>query len=150
MKKNIKKEPGRRELVIEVKFVKYFNDTTATMPEEAMATIKTFLKNFPDSRLILICGGMNKGLQYNDLARIIKERVDEVILLPGTASDKIEACLSNYERIHKVSTMQEAVKTAQKLAKKDDVVILSPGATSFNLFKNEFDRGNQFVKALKK
>jgi len=46
--------------------------------------------------------------------------------------------------------MKEAVKKASSLAQKGDIVLLSPGAASFNLFENEFDRGNQFVKAVKK
>lgn len=146
--KSFKGVPSRQEFIKEIGGVKYFNDTAATMPEAAIVAIKTFLEKFPDSRLILICGGMDKGLQYHELARIIKERVDELIMLPGTGSDKIEAGLSNYERVHKVMSMQSAVKTAQKLSEKGDVIILSPGAASFNLFKNEFDRGKQFIDAV--
>jgi len=147
--KTFKGVASRQEFIKEVGGVKYFNDTTATMPDAAIIAINTFLENFPDSRLILICGGMNKGLKYAELAKIIRERVDEVIMLPGTASDKIKEGLGGYTRMHDVSSMQEAVKTAKKLAKKGDVVILSPAGSSFNLFKNEFDRGNQFVKCVK-
>jgi len=147
--KTFKGVSSRQEFIKEVGGVKYFNDTTATMPDAAIIAINTFLENFPDSRLILICGGMNKGLKYAELAKIIRERVDEVIMLPGTASDKIKEGLGGYTRMHDVSSMQEAVKTAKKLAKKGDVVILSPAGSSFNLFKNEFDRGNQFVKCVK-
>ncbi len=60
--------------------------------------------------MILICGGQNKGLKYNEFAKIIKERVDEIIMLPGTASDKIKEGLGDYTRMHEVSSMQEAVK----------------------------------------
>lgn len=148
--KDFKGVPNRQEYVREASGVKFFNDTTATMPEAAIAAINTFLERFPDSRLILICGGQNKGLKYDALAKLIKERVDEVIMLPGTASDKIKKGLINYIRTHEVSSMQEAVKKAKELSERGDVVILSPGATSFNLFKNEFDRGKQFVEAVKK
>ncbi len=147
--KTFKGVSSRQEFVREVNGIKYFNDTTATMPDATIIAINTFLENFPNSRLILICGGQNKELKYNDLARIIGERVDEVVMLPGTASDKIKDGLGNYTRIHNVFTMQEAVKTSKKLAKKGDIVILSPAAASFNIFKNEFDRGNQFVKFVK-
>ena len=138
-----------KEFVGEVNGVKYFNDTTATMPEAAITAINVFLENFPDSRLLLICGGQSKGLKYNELAKIIRERVDEVVMLPGTASDKIKEDLKNYTRIHEVRSMQEAVKTAKKLSRRGDVVVLSPAAASFNIFKDEFDRGEQFVKAVK-
>jgi len=152
IEKSLKKFTGvesRQEFIREVNGVKYFNDTTATMPEAAITAIETFLENFPDSRLILICGGMDKGLKYNELAKVIRERVDEVIMLPGSASDKIKEGLRDYTRIHGVASMQEAVKKAKKLSQKGDIVILSPAAASFNLFKNEFDRGKQFVDAVK-
>ncbi len=147
--KTFKGVKSRQQFIKEVNGVKYFNDTTATMPEATVTAIRVFLENFPDSRIILICGGQNKGLKYGELAKLIRERVDEIIMLPGTASDKIKEALRDYTKIHEVYSMQEAVKTAKKLSKKKDVVLLSPAAASFNLFKNEFDRGDQFVKALK-
>ena len=57
--------------------------------------------------------------------------MDKVIMLPGTASDKIKESLSDYTRIHEVSSMQEAVKKAKELSKKGDLVILSPGSRKF-------------------
>lgn len=147
--KTFKGVHSRQELVGEINGVKYINDTTATMPDATTMAINTFLEDFPDSRLILICGGVDKGLRYDNLSKLIGERVDEVFMLPGTASDKIKEGLGNYTRVHDIPSMQEAVKQAKKLAKKGDVVILSPAAASFNLFKNEFDRGDQFVKAVK-
>jgi len=147
--KTFKGVPNRQEFIKEINGVKYFNDTTATMPEATITAVQAFLENFPDSRLLLICGGMDKGLKYKKLAKIIRERIDELIVLPGTASDKIKQAIRDYTRMHEVSSMREAVKIAKKLAKKNDVVVLSPAAASFNLFKNEFDRGSQFVKAVK-
>jgi len=148
--KGFKGVPHRQEFIKEVRGVKYYNDTTATMPDAVIIAVHAFLDNFPDSRLILICGGQNKGLKYAEMTRIIKERVDEIVLLPGTASDDIRKGLGSYTRVHEVSSMQEAVKKSKEVANKGDVVILSPGAASFNLFKNEFDRGAQFVEAVKK
>lgn len=148
--KSFKGVPHRQEFIKEINGVKYFNDTTATMPEATINAINSFSKNFPDSKLILICGGMNKGLRYSELARVIREKVDELIMLPGTASDKIKENLRDYTRLQNASSMQEAVKKAKGLAQKGDIIILSPGATSFNLFKNEFDRGNQFADLVKK
>jgi len=147
---NFKGIPSRQEFIREVNGVKYFNDTTSTMPDATIAASRVFLENFPNSRLILICGGQNKGLEYNELAKIIRERIDELIMLPGTASDKIKEELRDYTRTHEVFSMQKAVKKAKELSRKGDIVILSPGAASFNLFKNEFDRGKQFVQAVKK
>lgn len=148
--KTFKGVPNRQELVAEIKSVKYFNDTTATMPEAVVQAINSFSENFPSANLIFICGGQNKGLDYYGLATAIKSRVGELILLPGTASEKIKELLLNYKKIHKVFSMEQAVKKAKSLAKKGDAVVLSPGAASFNLFKNEFDRGDQFKKFVKK
>ncbi len=153
IKKSLKTFKGvhsRQEFIKEIKGAKYFNDTTATMPEAVIAAIKSFSENFPKAKLIFISGGENKGLDYSGMAKEIKDRVGELIMLPGTASDKIKQKLQNYKNIHEVSSMEEAVGKAKELAKPGDVVALSPGAASFNLFKNEFDRGSQFVKFVKK
>ena len=147
--KTFKGVPNRQEFIREIDGVKYFNDTTATMPDAAITAIRTFSESFPNSKLILICGGQNKGLEYKELSEVIKEKVDELIMLPGTASDKIKEGIAGYNNLHENSSMQEAVQMAQQLASNGDVVILSPSAASFNLFKNEFDRGAQFVKAVK-
>ena len=149
MKKDLKKNLSSQKFISEISSVKYFNDTNSAAPELAIKSVHIFLENFPDSRLILICGGMDKGFKYNEFSKIIKERVDEIIMLPGSASDKIKEGLGGYTRIHEVSSMQEAVKIAKKLSKKGDIVILSPAAASFNLFKNELDRGEQFIQAVK-
>lgn len=143
--KTFKGVQSRQEFIKEIGGVKYFNDTTATMPEAAIIAIRSFNENFPDSKLIFICGGQDKGLNYSGLSKEIKEKVDSLVMLPGTASDKIKAGLDGY-KIYEVFSMQEAVKKAKDLAKRGDVVVLSPGAASFNLFKNEFDRGKQFEK----
>jgi len=74
-------------------------------------------------------------------------------MFPGTASERILKILNkNYQKqyIKHASTMEEAVNLAFSWAKKGDEIILSPGAASFNMFLNEFDRGNQFNKSVKK
>ena len=144
---NFKGVPHRQEFVAEKKGIKYFNDTTATNPKAVIFAIETFRKRFPQSKIILIAGGEDKKLSYRSLARNIKDNVDYVVLLPGTGSDKLKKDLSKF---YPVKSMKQAVRKAYYLAQKGDIVLLSPGAASFNLFENEFDRGNQFVKAVKK
>lgn len=148
--KSFKGVESRQQFIREFKGVKYFNDTTATMPESVIVAINSFSERFPDSKLIFICGGQNKGLDYKKLAGAIKKRVGDLIMLPGTASDTIKEELLGFDKIHEVASMPEAVAKASSLAQKGDIVVLSPGAASFNIFKNEFDRGKQFVKAVKK
>ena len=83
------------------------------------------------------------------MAERIREKNVSLIMFPGNGSDKIKENLPNYDKISDASNMQEAVEKASKIAKVGDLVILSPAASSFNMFKNEFDRGEQFVKAVK-
>lgn len=144
---NFKGVPHRQEFVAEKKGIKYFNDTTATNPEAVIFAIETFRKRFLKSKIVLIAGGKDKKLNYRSLARNIKNNVDYVVLLPGTGSNKLKKDLSKF---YPVKSMKQAVRKASYLAQKGDIVLLSPGAASFNLFENEFDRGNQFVKAVKK
>ena len=79
----------------------------------------------------------------------IKKYADAIVLLPGTATDILRKQITPHE-IKAVTSMKEAVQTAYRIAGKGDWVILSPGAASFGLFLNEFDRGAQFVKEVKK
>jgi UDP-N-acetylmuramoylalanine--D-glutamate ligase len=140
---------ARQEFVAEVNGIKYFNDTTATIPEAVVAAIDAFSLRFSVAKIFLICGGVYKGVDYLQMAEKIKDKSVFVILLPGNASEKIKDHLLDYKNIAEVSSMQEAVKTASELAKEGDLVVLSPAASSFNMFKNEFDRGGQFIKAVK-
>lgn len=141
--------PNRQEFVAEINGVKYFNDTTATNPRAVKFAIETFKKNYPNSKIILIAGGEDKRLEYRALAEDIEDNVDYLVLLPGSASDLIKRDLKKF-KVYSVKSMQEAVEQAHDLASKGDIVLLSPGAASFNLFKNEFDRGYQFVTAIEK
>ena len=137
--------PSRQEFVGENKGVKYFNDTTATMPVALRESILTMAERFPNSKLVLIAGGQNKKLDYKVLAKGIKGKVGCLILLPGTASNMIKKQIGKGIKVFSAASMKGAVSKASEIAKKGDIVLLSPGAASFNLFKNEFDRGKQFI-----
>ncbi len=134
----------RLELIAEIKKVSYYNDTSATSPEAVIAALNA-LSARP---IILIAGGVDKNLNYKELAEVIKKRVKQLILLPGTASDKIKQSLGGVYKFKTVSSMLQAVTLAKKLARVGDIILLSPGAASFNLFKHEFDRGEQFKKVV--
>ncbi|MBU3934912.1 UDP-N-acetylmuramoyl-L-alanine--D-glutamate ligase [Patescibacteria group bacterium] len=147
--KRFKGVASRQELVAVKKGVKYINDTTATMPDAVIQALKTFSNN----RIILVVGGQNKGLQYKELAQKIIKTVYKIVLLPGTASNELKKELSALKysvEIILADSMETAVRKSSQIAKKGDIVLLSPGAASFNLFKNEFDRGDQFIKYVKK
>ncbi len=144
--KNFKGLPNRMEEVREVKGVKFINDTTATTPDATIAALKSLGKG---KNVILIFGGADKKLEYGSAAPVVKKFAKAVVLLPGTAEAKIKKALRG-ARIYPAASMKEAVKTAVKLAGRGDCILLSPGAASFGLFKNEFDRGEQFIEAVKR
>ena len=139
----------RQELIRSLKGVKYINDTTATTPDATVAALKTFDRK----NIILIAGGSDKGLDYKYLAKEIRKRVKNLILLEGTATDKLDEELArvNFQGFKiRTNQLKSAVFWVQKLAKKGDIVLFSPGAASFGMFVNEFDRGDKFRTHVKK
>ena len=143
--------PGRMEPIRLASGVRYYNDTTATMPDATIAAIKT-LAPARKHALLLIAGGTDKNLRFADLANVINREISVLILLPGTATKQLLRSLPPKPRptIIKARTMRVAVAQAHARARKGDIVLLSPGAASFGLFQNEFDRGAQFNNAVKK
>lgn len=141
----------RLELVREINGVRYYNDTAATIPEAAIMGLDAF-----DQKVILIAGGTDKELDFCEFAKKIYEKTKKLILLKGTATEKIlveikKMAKSEFDfEMEVVDSMEKAVLIAQKNAQSGDVVLLSPGAASFGLFENEFDRGDKFREAVKK
>jgi len=139
----------RLEFVTEKKGVKYINDTAATNPHSACAALRSF--NEP---IILIAGGVDKNLSYEELAKSIMRDVKGVVFIKGTATDKIirlikkEMGSDEKKSFEIVDSMDKAVELASLGAQSGDVVLMSPGAASFGIFANEFDRGNQFKKSV--
>ncbi len=134
--------PHRLEFIKEIEGVKYFNDTSATTPESAMAGINSFTEP-----LILIAGGAEKNLDTLEFSKLIVRKTKNAVFLAGKSTEKV---IENIKKISPeknypvVDSMQKAVETAREMAEKGDIVLLSPGASSFGLFANEFDRGDQF------
>jgi UDP-N-acetylmuramoylalanine--D-glutamate ligase len=140
--------PGRLEFIKEVKGIKFYNDTTATTPDGVIAAMDSLKAH--KGKIILIGGGADKALEYPEYAKVIKKNIIALFLFKGAASDKIVKELGNVKfPVYFADNMKVAVQSAFIYAEKGDVVLLSPGAASFGVFKNEFDRGDQFVKAVK-
>jgi len=141
--------PGRLEFIKEVKGIKFYNDTTATTPEAVVAALDSLKES--KGKIILIGGGADKNLEYDEYAKIVKKSVKALALFRGLASNKIISALGKVKFPMEVfDNMKIAMKFAVANAKKGDIVLLSPGAASFGVFKNEFDRGEQFNKAVKR
>ncbi len=155
--KNFKGLPGRLEFIREVKGIKYYNDTTATTPDAVLAAVHA-LKQFK-GKIILIGGGTDKELDYTRYGQIVPKYLKGLILFEGTATKKILVTLPASPAgkplkkkfpVIMVDNMKLALRQAQGLAKRGDLILLSPGAASFGLFQNEFDRGDQFNKLVRK
>lgn len=138
----------RAEFVREVDGVKYYNDSIASSPTRtALGTLSLY-----EEKIIIIAGGYDKHIPYDDLGPIICDKVKVLILMGDTAPLIKNAVISseNYSEnnpvIIDVNNMEEAVNTAKKYAKKGDIVSLSPASASFGLYKNFMERGNHFKK----
>ncbi len=139
----------RQQLVKTWNGVKIINDTTATTPNAAVEAVKTF----PDC--ILIAGGMNKGLPYDKLAEAFDQYPKAIYFIEGSATDELKKLMKAQAKIKGTWDNFEEILEAIKLeiasqARNDEIVIFSPGGTSFNFFKNEFDRGRKFNAAIEK
>jgi len=134
----------RLEFVRNWSGVDWYNDSIATAPERTMAAILSF--NQP---IILLLGGRDKDLPWESLAGLIQERVRQVIVF-GEAVEIIEKSLKDIPEnlrhfgLLRCSFLKEAVLKAASLAKPGDVVLLSPGGTSFDEFRDFEERGERF------
>jgi len=151
--KNFPGVPYRLEFIGEFKGIKFYNDTCATTPEATLAA----LESFPEQPIILILGGKDKKLNYENFAKAIgqNKKVKKIILLQHSAYDASQKILSvlkkhlDSEKIIQTSNLKVGVETAIQQAQQNDLILLSPAAASFGMFKNEFDRGDQFNKIVK-
>jgi UDP-N-acetylmuramoylalanine--D-glutamate ligase len=141
--------PHRLELVRELKGVRWYNDSIATAPERTMAAINAF-----DEPLVLLLGGKDKNLPWDVLAKKIHQRVDHVITF-GEAAQLIQDAIGQTENgqrpfsIDCCDNLQSAVKKAAEIVESGDVVLLSPGGTSYDAFKDFEERGEWFRKWVK-
>ncbi len=133
----------RQEMVREVDEIMYINDTAANGPDAVMTGLARFGAT-GDHRVVLIAGGVNKQLTFDTLGEEIVKTCKTLVLFPGDASDLIAKAVGDRVPIIRVNSMKEAVQVARKTAVSGDIVLLSPGATISSLFRNEFERGEQF------
>ena len=137
---------GRLQYIGKTKEVLVINDNNATTPEATVAGIKSVYQKY-GKKFILICGGADKGLKISDFAKNIKKYCKKVVLIPGNGTERLKKLLKNYiEEKNMKSIISESFLTT----KKNDVILFSPGFASFGLFKNEYDRNDQFLNLIKK
>ncbi len=134
----------RLEFVAKVCGIQFINDSKATNVNAAWFALESM-----DQPTVWIVGGVDKGNDYSELLELVKEKVKAIICLGKDNSKIIEAFSGHVETIVEASSAVEAVAYGYRLAKKDEVVLLSPACASFDLFENYEDRGNQFKQAVR-
>ena len=137
-----KNAPHRIQFVGEKGGVRWFNDSKATSPHAVSVALNSF------ENIVLIAGGKNKGLDLSALAEQ-PSRMRAVVAI-GDASDEIAHAFTGVCEIKRATSMQEAVNMADSIAQDGDVVLLSPGCTSYDWYANYGQRGEDFMKCVGK
>lgn len=139
---SFKNAPHRIQFVGEKGGVRWFNDSKATSPHAVSVALNSF------ENIVLIAGGKNKGLDLSALAEQ-PSRMRAVVAI-GDASDEIAHAFTGVCEIKRATSMQEAVNMADSIAQDGDVVLLSPGCTSYDWYANYGQRGEDFMKCVGK
>jgi UDP-N-acetylmuramoylalanine--D-glutamate ligase len=138
--------PHRLELVRELKGVRWYNDSIATTPERVVAALQSF-----DRPLILLAGGRDKHLPWQKVAELALAKVRHLVVF-GEAADLIadqvdrvrQAGIPSGLELHRCADLGQAVDVAAGVAQSGDVVLLSPGGTSFDAYRDFEQRGEHF------
>ena len=134
----------RLEKVLKIQHVQYINDSKATNVNATYYALDSM-----STPTVWIVGGIDKGNDYKELMPLVREKVKAIICI-GMDNSKIFDAFGNVvDLMVETFAMDEAVKVAYKIAERGDTVLLSPACSSFDLFKNYEDRGNQFKEAIK-
>ena len=136
----------RQEYVRTVDGVEWYNDSASTSPTRGISALNAF----KDREIVLIAGGADKNLDYTPIGKPIVDNVECLILIGQTASKIYEAVKKELEYqnkkmdIHMCETFEQSMQLAKRVAKPGQIVLFSPASTSFDMFKDMYDRGNQF------
>ncbi len=135
----------RLEFVREWNGAQWYNNSIATAPERTMAAIRSF-----SEPIVLLLGGRDKNLPWEELAALVRQRVEHVVLF-GEAAEKIAAALDQAAgplplSVDRCKGLQEAVQAAARVADPGSIVLFSPGGTSFDQFYDFEERGKAFRK----
>lgn len=134
----------RLEKVCKVKGVEYINDSKATNVNSCWYALQSM-----KTKTILILGGKDKGNDYNEIADLVKEKCSGLIYM-GLHNEKLHDFFDKFGLpVADVQSIEDAVNSAYRMAKKGETVLLSPCCASFDLFKSYEDRGDKFKKCVR-
>lgn len=139
--RGFKGAPHTFERLGEWKGVVYFNDSKATTPESVRVALESF-----DTPVIVILGGRLKAGSFRSLREAVKTHVRSIYAI-GESRGLVREALEDLRPVHDAFTLEEAVKRAQQEASKGEVILLSPGCASFDMFSDYADRGERFRRA---
>lgn len=141
----------RIEFVKDINGVKWYNDSASSTPTRTISGLNAF-----DEEIVLIAGGANKNLDYQPIAKPILDKVKTLILMGETADEIFDEIKKEEEKsnksinIYMVDSLSQAVILAKRYATPNQVVLFSPASTSFDMFKNMYDRGKKFKELVNK
>ncbi|PCI19529.1 UDP-N-acetylmuramoyl-L-alanine--D-glutamate ligase [Candidatus Wolfebacteria bacterium] len=146
----------RQEVIYKDRDLAIINDSASTIPEATIAALDSFKDQ--GKSIVLITGGTDKNLEFPLLANKISHCIkkEKLFLLKGSATNKLIdelvkiGYLEDVESVKQYLSVDEIVSDIQNFSDKEYVILFSPGATSFERFKNEFDRGNTFNEVIDK
>ena len=148
--KNFKGVEHRLEFVRELDGVKWYNDSIGTSPSRTIAGLNSF-----QEKIVLIAGGYDKNLDYGPLAKPILEKVSKLVLMGRTSTKIYNAVINELAKdpdvvypIYRVSTLEQAVERARKIANPGEIILFSPASASFDMFKNFAERGEKFKECV--
>jgi len=133
--------PHRLEFVKKKGGVRLINDSRATNVD----TLRLALDSFPLDPIILIAGGRDAQADFASLSDIVKTRVKTLVLV-GEAKEHINRCLGDFSETFLVGTFEEAVLLSYQKSREGDIILLSPGCESYDMFVSYEERGNYFKK----
>ena len=133
--------PHRLEFVKKRGGVKIINDSRCTSADN----LKKSLESFPLEPVILIAGGRDAQADFSQIADLVGSRVKTLILV-GEAKEHINRCLGDYSETFLVGTFEEAVLMSYQKSREGDIILLSPGCESYDMFVSYEERGNYFKK----
>jgi UDP-N-acetylmuramoylalanine--D-glutamate ligase len=136
--------PHRIEYVRKVGGVQFYNDSKATNVHAVLRSLDTFEEN-----VILIAGGKDNNLSFEALRTPVRRKVKTLILI-GEAKERINRDLGDFSETFLIGTFEEAVMIAYQKSRIGDIVLLSPGCSSVDMFDNYEERGNYFKSIIKK
>ena len=142
----------RLELIRILNGVEWYNDSASTSPTRGISALNSF-----DKEIVLIAGGADKNLDYTPFGKAIVEKNVKSLILIGQTADKIYTAVKNeLEKqnkildIHMCETFKQSLELAKRIAKPGQIVLFSPASTSFDMFKDMYDRGDRFREEVNK